>query len=220
LKPGEYVLTDSKRKKESSEIRKSDEGKAKGGPAAGAEAEELAEVAGEEMVVEELEGEALLEKLETEKEELNQKYLRLLAEFDNYKKRTSKQFDELTRLANERIISALLDVLDNFSRALDAGRNSGDVQGLLKGVELIQTHFQEVLKREGLVEIEAESKPFDPRYHEAVQHVTTDRLDGDMVIEEIQKGYMLSDKVIRPTKVAVSRKPEPGEAGKKRKEGS
>jgi molecular chaperone GrpE len=215
MKSGDQVLTDSKKKKGAGRVRDSagrvrDSKEKKSAAVQGieADAETVSEFPEEGPIGEDSPDLDPVEQLEVEKEELNQKYLRLLAEFDNYKKRTSRQFEEITRLANERIINALLDVLDNFSRALDAGRNSGDIQGLLKGVELIQNHFQDILKREGLSEIEAESQPFDPRYHEAVQHVTSEKLDPDLVVEEIQKGYTLGDRVIRPSKVAVSRRPD------------
>jgi molecular chaperone GrpE len=137
--------------------------------------------------------------------ELEDRLLRLAAEYDNYRKRTAREFEYLCQNANENLILKLLDALDNFERALDAARNSNDYESFRKGVELIYTHLKELLEKEGLKEIEAVCKPFDPNYHEAVTQCESDQHEEGIVADEVCKGYMLNEKLLRPSKVVVSK---------------
>jgi len=157
--------------------------------------------------------EARVKELEGKNKELEDKFLRLMAEFDNYRKRVTREMGQLSQLATENLIRKLLEVLDNFSRALDAGKNIRGSKSLLQGVELIYNQLYDLLKGEGLREIDTQSRKFDPRYHEAVQYIWSSIHEPDMIIEEIQKGYLLGDKVIRPSKVVVSRGKKPADDG-------
>lgn len=146
-----------------------------------------------------------LAKSEEQNKELEDRLLRLAAEFDNYKKRMAKEFGYLIKNANENLILQLLDTLDNFQRALNSAKTSNDYENFHKGVELIYNHLKEILTKEGLKEIEALSKPFDPNFHEAVTQAESDKYDEGVVMDEISKGYMLNDRLLRASKVVVSK---------------
>ncbi len=154
-----------------------------------------------------------LAKSEEQAKELEDRLLRLAAEFDNYKKRMAKEFGYLIKNANENLILRLLDTLDNFQRALDSApakggisnKTSDDYDSFHKGVELIYNHMKEILTKEGLKEIEALGKPFDPNFHEAVTQAESDKYDEGIVMNEISKGYMLNDRLLRASKVVVSK---------------
>jgi molecular chaperone GrpE len=141
---------------------------------------------------------------------LEERLLRLAAEFDNYKKRTSKEYQQLIKTANENLILQLVSVLDNFELALRSSHKATNFDALHQGVELIYQHLMEILAREGLVAIEAMGKPFDPHRHEAVMQVQNGNHPPDTVVGEMQKGYLLGEKLIRPSRVFVSRGPEGG----------
>ncbi len=146
-----------------------------------------------------------LAKSEEQAKELEDRLLRLAAEFDNYKKRMAKEFGYLIKNANENLMLQLLDTLDNFQRALDSAKTSDDYDSFHKGVELIHTHMKEILTKEGLKEIEALGKPFDPNFHEAVTQAESEEHDEGIIMDEINKGYMLNDRLLRASKVVVSR---------------
>ncbi len=154
-----------------------------------------------------------LAKSEEQTKELEDRLLRLAAEFDNYKKRMAKEFGYLIKNANENLILQLLDTLDNFQRALSSApakggisnKTSNDYENFHKGVELIYNHLKEILNKEGLKEIEALGKPFDPNFHEAVTQAESDKYEEGLVMEEISKGYMLNDRLLRASKVVVSK---------------
>lgn len=133
------------------------------------------------------------------------KLLRLQADFDNYKKRLDKDKIEFVKFANEEIIVEILKILDDFERAVEAGKTKHDFEILYKGVEMIYNDLKEFLKQKGLKEIEAKGKPFNPHEHDAMMQEETDALPEDHVIEELQKGYMLNGRVIRPAKVKVAK---------------
>ena len=133
--------------------------------------------------------------------------LRLQADFDNYKKRLEKDKIEFIKFANEEIIAEILKILDDFERAVDAGKIKHDFDILYKGIEMIHNDFKEFLKQKGLKEIEAEGKPFNPNEHEAMMQEETDEHPEDYIVEEFQKGYTFNGRVIRPAKVKVAKKP-------------
>ena len=166
----------------------------------------------EEEKKEETQVDLLKERLlrsEEQAKELEDRLLRLAAEFDNYKKRMAKEFGYLVKNANENLILQLLDTLDNFQRALDSAKTSDDYDSFHKGVELIYNHMKEILTKEGLKEIEALGKPFDPNFHEAVTQAESNEHDEGIIMDEISKGYMLNDRLLRASKVVVSkRKPK------------
>jgi len=149
--------------------------------------------------------EALREEYEERLKEKEDRFLRLAAEFDNYKKRTARQFENMTISSAERIITPLLEVVDNFQRALESSENNSDYDSLKKGTELIYQQLQGILKREGVEEIEAVGQQFDPNLHEAMMQVESDEYDEGVIVQEMMKGYKIKDKVIRHSRVVVSK---------------
>ena len=136
--------------------------------------------------------------------ELNDKYLRQVAEFDNYRKRTMKEKAELIKNGGERAIESILPVLDDFERAISTMQKSDNASDILTGVELIYNKFVKILEQNGLQKIETEGKDFDTDFHEAIAMVPTpDQSLRGKVLDCIQTGYILNDKVIRHAKVAV-----------------
>lgn len=157
---------------------------------------------------EELETEQeLIEKTETvEKEkydELYDKYLRVLAEYDNYKKRTQKEKDEIYNLAVAETIEKLLPVADNLERAI-AALDENEKSEFSEGVKMVSKQFFEILSKMGVVEIEALGEQFDPNIHNAVMHVDDDECDTNVVVEQFMKGYKYKEKVIRHSMVKVA----------------
>jgi molecular chaperone GrpE len=143
--------------------------------------------------------------LENSLKEKEDQHLRLAAEFDNYKKRTSREFARLVETANQELIRELLEILDNFKRALSVENNNSDFESYNKGIELIYNQLDTLLKERGLEEIEAVGGEFNPELHEAVMTIETDDVPEDHVAEELQKGYKLKGKVIRHSKVSVAK---------------
>ena len=133
------------------------------------------------------------------------KYLRLAAEFDNYRKRTLKEKAELIKNGGEKTLTAILPVLDDFERALKNMEASDEAKVMKEGVELIFNKFQKVLSQEGLQKIETEGQAFDVDYHEAIALIPAPSEDlKGKILDCVQTGYMLNDKVIRHAKVAVA----------------
>jgi molecular chaperone GrpE len=130
-------------------------------------------------------------------------YLRLAAEFDNYKKRTTRDYVNLVRTANEGLIVELLELLDNFERAFKSREENPDAEAYHKGVSLLYDKLIDVLSREGLRRFDSVGQIFDPRLHEAVMQVEDDGAEPDTVAKELQAGYTLNDKVIRHARVGV-----------------
>lgn len=140
------------------------------------------------------------EALEDEVEELESSLKKVMADFDNYRKRTIQEKKDIIESATEDLMTDLLQVSDDFERALDSDDDLDE-----DGVEMIYRKFFETLREHGLEEIDAEDKEFDPHYHECVMSVETDEEEKDMIIEQFQKGYKLNSKVIRPAKVKVAK---------------
>ena len=141
------------------------------------------------------------------KEELalaNDKFLRLYAEFDNYKRRTSKERVELLQTAGKEVIVSLLPVLDDFERASRAIENAKDVSAVKEGISLVQNKFKNLLAQKGLKEMASKGQPFDAEIHEAVTNIPApnESLKGK-IMDVLEEGYMLNDKVIRFAKVVV-----------------
>jgi molecular chaperone GrpE len=145
-------------------------------------------------------------RLTAELQEINDKYLRLYAEFENYKKRVNKDKEELIRYGNESLLYELLPAIDNLEMALNHASNNVS-EGLVQGVEITLKELQKTLEKFGLSVIEANGKPFNPLVHHAMTQVERDDVDEKTVVEEFRKGYMFRDKVLRPSLVAVSKKP-------------
>jgi len=130
--------------------------------------------------------------------------LRLQADFDNFRKRSQKEKAELIKYASERIVEDLLPVLDNFERAASAAKVNPDFAAFSKGVDMIYRQLQTALYKEGLKAMESVGQPFDPNLHEAVLRVASEEHPENTVVEELQKGYYLKEKVLRPCMVKVS----------------
>ena len=146
------------------------------------------------------------ERLSAELQEINDKYLRLYAEFENYKKRVNKDKEELIKYGNESLLYELLPVIDNLEMALKHALNNVS-SGLVQGVEITLKELKKTLEKFGLSAIEASGKQFDPLVHHAMTQVERDDIDEKIVVEELRKGYMFRDKVLRPSLVSVSKKP-------------
>jgi molecular chaperone GrpE len=144
------------------------------------------------------------EKLKEENAALNDKYLRLFAEFDNFKRRTQKERVELLQTAGKDVVISLLPVLDDFDRANKAMENASDVAAVREGVQLVHSKLKGILAQKGLKEMESINTPFDTDNHEAITKIPApnEELKGK-VIDELEKGYTLNDKVIRFAKVVV-----------------
>ncbi len=136
--------------------------------------------------------------------QMEDRYLRLAAEFDNYKKRMARQYEEMVRAANEEVLLQLLELADNFRRGLNAAEKTTEVESLRKGTELIYQQMSELLKRFGVETIAAVGEKFDPNWHEAVMQMPSEEYDEGTVIQEITIGYKRHGKVLRHSKVIVS----------------
>jgi molecular chaperone GrpE len=145
-----------------------------------------------------------LKESENQAKELEDKLLRVAADFDNFKKRTIREFENLTKFANEDLILKLTDTLDNFQRALDHAKNSTDFDNFHHGVKLIYESLMDVLEKEGLKPIKTVGQKFDPNFHEAISQRESDEFPEGIIIDEISKGYLLNNRVIKAPKVIVS----------------
>ena len=139
--------------------------------------------------------------------ELQDKMLRLQADFENTRKRLEKDKLDFLKFANEGIIIELLNIMDDLERTVSLAESKHeDLPAFLKGVEMILAHLYDMLKEHGVKPIEAEGKIFDPHFHEALMQVEDKDKPEHTIVEELQKGYLLNDRVIRTTKVKVSKK--------------
>ncbi|WP_134090377.1 nucleotide exchange factor GrpE [Olivibacter sp. XZL3] len=144
------------------------------------------------------------DKLQQELTEANNKYLRLYAEFDNYKRRTSKERVELLQTAGKEVIGDLLTVLDDFERARKAMENAEDVSAVKEGIELVYHKLKSILNKKGLKEMESVGQEFNADLHEAITRIPAPTPDlVGKIIDEVEKGYFLNDKVLRYAKVVV-----------------
>ena len=144
---------------------------------------------------------AIREKYEAELAEKENRYLRLQADFENFRRRTRQEKEELAAVVTQNLLKDLLPFLDNFERAL-AAENS-DAESLRAGVEMMYKQLVEALKKEGLEYIETKGKPFDPNFHQAVMRVEDAEKEDGEIVAELQKGYMAKGRVIRPSMVQV-----------------
>lgn len=165
---------------------------------------EKEEESSNEEVKEEKDTRTVEEKLQDEVKNLNDKYLRLSAEYDNYRKRSLKEKMDLMKSAGRDIFQNILPVIDNFERALKSMETAEDITAVKEGVILIYDNFKKFLNQRGVTEIECMNKEFDAEYHEAVTKIKVE--DKEMkgkIVDVIEKGYMLSYKVLRFPKVVI-----------------
>ena len=164
-------------------------------------ASESAESENEETQEPQDEAAAQIEKLTAELKEKEDRVLRLQADFENFRRRTSKEKEELSAVVTQGMLKDMLPLLDNFERAMAAEAKDGEA--FQKGVEMIFTQFTEILKKNGLEHIEVEGQKFDPNFHQAVMRVQNADMEDDDIAQELQKGYMVKGRVIRPSMVQV-----------------
>ncbi|MBN1134837.1 MAG: nucleotide exchange factor GrpE [Methanosarcinaceae archaeon] len=145
---------------------------------------------------------------EDEVAKLKDQLLRLSAEFDNFRKRSIREKEEYRKFAIENIMIELLEVCDNFERALDSAKKAESVDSVIEGVEMVFNQFVSILKKEGLERIKCEGCEFDPHMHEAMTHIETSEQQDNTIFEVHRSGYMLHSKVIRPAMVTVVKNPE------------
>jgi molecular chaperone GrpE len=142
--------------------------------------------------------------LKQQMEAQSDRYLRLMAEFDNFKKRVSRDYERLVESANERLIGEMIEVRENFERALKSGDQCADLKTLLDGMKMIYTKFDGVLTKNGLEPFGAVGEPFDPQLHDALMKTPHDTIAEDHIADVFEKGYRLKNRVIRHAKVIVS----------------
>lgn len=152
-----------------------------------------------------------------EKTEINNKYTRLYADYENYKKRMIKERDELLKYRAQPFATEMLQILDNLELAL-SHITASTSDSLVKGVEMTTKELKKILERFGLSEVEVKGKPFDPRFHHAMSMVEREDMEENTVVETLRKGYNFKDRLIRPATVSVSKKPK-SEASAKKSQG-
>ena len=135
------------------------------------------------------------------------KLLRLHAEFENFKKRSIKEKEQFLKFANQTLIYELISILENFERAFESASKMTDFKSLHQGVEMILKQIHKLLEENGVKRIECLGKAFDPAQQEAIAHIESEKYPENTVVEEVQRGYLLEDRIIRPAVVKVAKKP-------------
>ncbi|MBM4396187.1 MAG: nucleotide exchange factor GrpE [Deltaproteobacteria bacterium] len=155
-------------------------------------------------------------RLQEENRDTRDRMLRVAADFENFRKRNERERLDYMRFLHERILRDFLPIADNLLRALESARKSGDAPSVLAGVELVVSEFVKVLKKYGVEPIEAAGKPFDPQFHEALQQIETEESEPGAIVTEVQRGYLLNGRVLRPSLVVVAAAPEVTSPGVRR----
>ena len=146
-----------------------------------------------------------LEQSQKEAQEYKDQFIRMQAEFANFRKRKEKEMGEMIRFANEDLIKILLPILDNFDRTLDAIEKTDNLAAVKEGIELVDASMKRSLEKVGLQPIDCKDQSFDPAYHEAISSLEVEEEDKKgKILDEVEKGYLLKDKVIRFSKVIVA----------------
>jgi molecular chaperone GrpE len=142
--------------------------------------------------------------LEKKLEETTNRMLRLQADYDNFRRRTQKEKESAAKYRSQSLAESLLPALDNFERGMTIDAQSEETKSLLQGMEIVYRQLKEALANAGIEAVESVGQPFDPHFHQAVMQVETDDYESNVVVEEMQKGYMLKDRVIRVAMVKVN----------------
>jgi molecular chaperone GrpE len=145
-----------------------------------------------------------IQELESNLEEVSQKNLRLQADYDNFRRRTREEQAASLKYKSQSLLEQLLPALDNFERALKTEVTDEQAKTLIQGMEMVYRQLADALKQEGLTEVPTVGEKFDPNMHQAVMQVEDSEYESNTVVEELQKGYMLKDRVIRPAMVKVN----------------
>ncbi len=143
--------------------------------------------------------------LKAEIEANKDRILRISAEFENYKRRSAKEMSDFKKFANETLFKRLLTVVDNLERAISSGKECSDAESLLKGIKMTHKEIMKFFETFNVKPVKAQGKPFDPAFHQAVSQQESDDYPDNTVINELQKGYTLHDRLIRPSMVVVSK---------------
>jgi len=152
-----------------------------------------------------------LEEKEAEVKEMHDKYLRAMAELDNFRKLMQKEMAEYRKTSKLQFFNQVIPVLDSFDRAMNGEHDNADFDDFLKGIEIIHRQFREALQVLGLKEFSGLGETFDPSRHEAIATVETDEHPDNTVVDEISKGYMVDNQVVKPAKVRVSKQKKGGQ---------
>jgi molecular chaperone GrpE len=150
---------------------------------------------------------AEIEKLTAERQASEDQVLRTMAEFQNFRRRKEQESEQLRLFANEKLVTSLLPVLDNFERTVAALENGAPIESVVEGIKLVDRQFRSILESNNVRRIESQGQPFDPDFHEAISAEESHELPENTVVSEVEPGYRLADKVIRPARVRVSKKP-------------
>jgi molecular chaperone GrpE len=161
-----------------------------------------------EIPLEEMKKEELIEKIKEIQESADKNYdlfMRSVAEFENSKKRFQKEKSDLIKFSNESLIKQFLLVIDNLEKAISASQDENSVEAVREGIELTLKGLVDTLERSGLAQVEAEGQPFDPNFHEAISEMEDNKVEPGTVIQVLQKGYTLNERLIRPAMVVISK---------------
>ncbi|SDN43888.1 nucleotide exchange factor GrpE [Alkalicoccus daliensis] len=170
---------------------------------ASSEAEDIEEA--EEENAEEVSPEAEeIEQLKAELEEAQNRNIRLQADYDNFRRRTKKEKEEAAKFKSQKLAESLLPAIDNFERALTIEPETEEAKNLLQGMKMVYNQISEALQSEQVKAMDTVGQPFDPHMHQAVMQVEEEGYESNVIVEELQKGYTLNDKVIRPAMVKVN----------------
>lgn len=149
--------------------------------------------------------ETKIKSLEEESKETYDRFLRVSAEFENYKKRSAREMSEFKKFANESLIKQLLLVVDNMERAINSSNDEeNSTNGLIEGVDMTLKELLKIFEKFGVKQVESLGKPFDPNFHQAVMQEETDEHPHNKVINELQKGYIINERLLRPAMVVVA----------------
>jgi len=148
---------------------------------------------------------AKLEEAEKSASENHDNYLRSCAELENYKKRAARDREDFIKYGNETLIKDILPIIDSIERALKHASDSEDIKAFVDGLSLIRDNFISALAKHGVEEIDAEGRDFDPHFHEALMQVEGKKKEDKKIVEEFEKGYLLNGRLLRPSKVSISK---------------
>jgi len=149
-----------------------------------------------------------LEQVRSEAKSHQEQYLRTLADMENLRKRTQREKEELAKFANENILREILPVIDNLERAVEHAEQAHSSEGLMEGVQMTLDQFSQVLTRFGVTPVESLGQPFDPALHQAMGQLETEDYPVNTVAQQMQKGYQLNERLLRPAMVMVAKAPE------------
>lgn len=162
----------------------------------------------EEKEIMEKENNTQIQTQEISKEDWEIKYIRLQAEFENFRQRLRKEKEEIQETANARLLKEIIDILDNFNMALETIKHTRKKDSIIEGINMIYRQFQYLLEKEGVVKMEVIGATFDPNFHEAVGVEEVEDGEDNIIVKEVQSGYLYKNRLLRPAKVIVSKKIE------------